>query len=210
MTQPVAGDDYRDAGLAGRLAPGRSPALIVIDPVRAYTDPDCPLYAGVESACTAMQALLTTARRAGVPTIITRVEHDTSGRTGGLFAEKVPATRWFTQDSPFAGYIEGLEPQAGDLEIVKEYPSAFAGTTLIATLNALRVDTLVITGLTTSGCVRATALDALQSGFRPFVVREAVGDRLEGPHEANLFDIQAKIGEVVSALEAERILRSVG
>ncbi|MEV0132761.1 isochorismatase family protein [Dactylosporangium sp. NPDC050688] len=202
-----AEEDYARAGLAGSLAPGSSPALIIVDPARVYTEPSCPLYAGAEAACEVMRALLHEARAAGVPTLITRVEHDPSGRTGGLFARKVPATRWFGADSPYAGYIDGLAPAGGDIEIVKQYPSAFAGTSLGATLTALRVDTLLITGLTTSGCIRATATDAMQSGFVPIVVRDAVADRLEGPHEANLFDIQAKIGEVVSADRAGQLLR---
>ena len=199
--------DYAEAGQQGVLQPGLRPAQIVIDPARAYVDAACPLYAGVEDPCARAAELLTQARTAGIPTIITRVEHDPTGRTGGVFARKVPATRWFAPESPFSAYIDGLEPRAGDIEIVKQYPSAFAGTSLAATLTALGVDTLVITGLTTSGCVRATATDAMQSGFVPIVVRDAVGDRLEGPHEANLFDIQAKIGEVVSLTRAAQIIQ---
>jgi maleamate amidohydrolase len=94
------------------------------------------------------------------------------------------------------------KPQGGDIEVVKQYPSAFAGTSLAATLTGLGVDTVIITGFSTSGCIRATATDAMQSGFIPVVVADAVGDRLPAPHEANLFDIQAKIGEVVSTAAA--------
>ncbi|MFB8385720.1 isochorismatase family protein [Microbacterium sp. NPDC055910] len=206
MTSDLSREDYAGAGLQGVLQPGSRPALVVIDPARAYIDPDCPLYAGVEQPCEVMRTLLREARTVGIPTFVTRVEHDHSRRDGGVFARKVPATRWFALDSPFSAYIEGLEPQDGDIEIVKQYPSAFAGTHLAATLASIGVDTLVITGLSTSGCVRATATDAMQSGFIPIVVRDAVGDRLEGPHEANLFDIQAKIGEVVSVAEARTIM----
>ena len=202
-----AEDDYAAAGLQGTLKPGAAPALAVIDPARAYTDHESPLYAGVEAACDAMRQLLADARGAGIPTIITRVEHDPTFRTGGLFAQKVPASRWFSPGSRFAGYIDGLEPIRGDIEIVKQYPSAFAGTSLASTLSALRVDTLIITGLTTSGCIRASATDALQHGFVPIVVRDAVGDRLPSPHEANLFDIQAKIGEVVSLDRARGLIK---
>ncbi|MFM2281116.1 MAG: hypothetical protein RLZZ444_3347 [Pseudomonadota bacterium] len=191
-------DDYRRAGFGGGLAPGRRPSLIVVDPARAYIDPACPLYAGVEQPVEQMRVLLAAARRCGVPTFLTRVLHDPAGLNGGVFYRKVPALRWFQPDSPFAAYIEGLEPGPSDIEVVKQYPSAFAGTSLAAMLTARGIDTLVIAGLSTSGCIRATATDAMQAGFIPLVVREAVGDRLPGPHEANLFDIQAKIGEVVS------------
>lgn len=193
----AAGEDYAAAGLQGSLPLGGRPALVVVDPARVYTEPDCPLYAGVEDAVEVMRTVLRRARAAGIPVVVTRVEHDPSGRNGGVFVRKVPALRWFAADSPYAGYIDGLAPVDGDIELVKQYPSAFAHTNLAATLTALGVDTLLIVGLTTSGCIRATATDAMQHGFVPVVVGDAVGDRLSGPHEANLFDIQAKIGEVV-------------
>lgn len=199
-------NDYADAGLQGSLQPGAAPALIVVDPAEAYTDPACPLYAGVEDAVEQMKAVLAAARAAGIPVVITRVQHDPTGRDGGIFVRKVPALKWFAPESPYSGYIPGLEPVDGDIEIVKQYPSAFANTSLAATLAALRVDTLIITGLTTSGCIRATATDAMQSGFLPFVVGDAVGDRQEEPHRANLFDIQAKIGEVVSTEHALELI----
>ncbi|MFJ6654323.1 isochorismatase family protein [Microbacterium sp. NPDC091313] len=198
--------DYAAAGLQGRLDAGSRPALIIVDPCQAYTDPACPLYAGVEEAVAGMRAMRAAADEAGVPVIITRVLHERGGRDGGIFARKVPAVTWFAPESPFSGYIEGLAPSDDDIEIVKQYPSAFAGTSLAATLTALGIDTLVITGLTTSGCIRATATDTMQAGFVPIVVADAVGDRLPGPHDANLFDIQAKIGEVVDSARAVEIL----
>lgn len=201
------GLDYEQAGFHGRLEPGEHPALIIVDPAEAYTDPECPLYAGVEDEVENMRRVRAAAEASGVPVIITRVHHDAAGRDGGIFVRKVPALRWFLEDSPYKGYIEGLAPGEGDIEIVKQYPSAFAGTSLAATLASMRIDTLVITGLSTSGCIRATATDCMQSGFVPIVVRDAVGDRLPGPHEANLFDIQAKIGEVVSLEESVAILK---
>lgn len=199
--------DYEAAGFRGRLEPGSRPALIIIDPCEAYTNPESPLYAGVEDAVERMRQARAAAADAGVPVFITRVKHEDQGRDGGIFTRKVPALKLFREDSPFSGYIDGLAPGAGDIEIVKQYPSAFAGTSLAATLASLRIDTLIITGLSTSGCVRATATDSMQSGFIAVVVREAVGDRLPGPHEANLFDIQAKIGEVVSLDESVAIMK---
>lgn len=200
--------DYERAGFRGTLTPGVSPALIIVDPCKAYTDTESPLYAGVEDAVEGMRQVRAAAVDAGVPVFITRVKHEEYGRDGGIFIRKVPALKWFRDDSPFSGYIDGLAPAAGDIEVVKQYPSAFAGTSLAATLASMQIDTLIITGLSTSGCVRATATESMQSGFVPIVVREAVGDRLPGPHEANLFDIQAKIGEVVSLDESVAIMRA--
>lgn len=205
-----ADEDYSRAGFGASLTPGSRPALLIVDPSRVYTEPDCPLYAGVETAVAAMRQVRALADLAGIPVVITRVEHDPSGRDGGIFVRKVPALRWFARGSPYAGYIDGLAPGDGDIEIVKQYPSAFAHTSLAATLTAARVDTVIIVGLTTSGCIRATATDAMQHGFVPVVVADATGDRLPGPHEANLFDIQAKIGEVVTSADLGRLFPGLG
>lgn len=203
-----AKEDYGAAGLMGTLPLGDRFALVIVDPCQAYTDPGCPLYAGVERPVKVMRRVLTQARAADIPVVITRVEHDASGRNGGVFVRKVPALRWFGPESPYSGYIDGLDPVDGDIEIVKQYPSAFAHTSLASTLTSLNVDTLLIAGLTTSGCIRATATDAMQCGFVPVVVEDAVGDRLPGPHEANLFDIRTKIGEVITSTEVARLLEA--
>ncbi len=198
--------DYRGAGLGGRLAPGSRPALVLIDPARAYTDPGSPLWTGETGAVAAMSALLGAARAASVPVFWTRVSFDASGRDGGLFFRKVPALRCFLPGDPLGTWSEGLEPAAGEVVVTKQYPSAFFGTSLGAALTALGVDTVVLGGFSTSGCVRASALDALQHGFVPLVVRDAVGDRQPSVHEGNLFDIQAKCGEVVSLIDATHYL----
>jgi maleamate amidohydrolase len=151
----------------------------------------------VEDAVEQMRVLLAAARATGTPVFITRVVHEFAG-DGGLFARKIPATKCFAAGDPLGEPIAGLEHRAGETLVTKQYPSAFFGTSLAASLNAQRIDTVVLAGLSTSGCIRASALDALQSGFVPVVVREAVGDRHAEPHESNLRDIQAKIGEVVS------------
>jgi maleamate amidohydrolase len=198
MTSPLTdlADDFASAGLNGVLAAGSRPALVLVDPARAYTEPSSPLYAGVEDAVDQMRVLLAAARAAGIPVYITRVVHEFAG-DGGLFARKVPATRSFAAGNPLGDFIDGLHNIAGETLITKQYPSAFFGTSLAASLNAGRIDTVLLAGLSTSGCIRASALDALQLGFVPIVVREAVGDRHAEPHESNLRDIQAKIGEVV-------------
>lgn len=191
--------DYQRAGFGARLPFGRKPAVVVVDVVQAYVQPGSGLYAqGFVDALPPNRRIVAAARRAGVPVIFTRVAYDAHGRDGGMFFRKVPALRAFVPGSPLGAYAEGLEPREGETVVTKQYASAFFGTSLASTLTACGIDTVVITGFSTSGCVRATALDALQHGFAPFVVREACGDRDTRPHEASLFDLQAKYAEVVS------------
>ncbi|MDT9012792.1 MAG: hypothetical protein RL671_2083 [Pseudomonadota bacterium] len=195
------GENYKGA-FDGHLPFGQKPALLIVDFVVAYLDPASPLYAGVEDALASNERLLAAARKAGIPVLFTNVEYTPGGADGGVFYRKVPALKAFDRGSPLGAFPPGLQPQDGELVITKQYASAFFGTTLAATLTAMGIDTLLITGLSTSGCVRATALDACQYGFLPFVVREACGDRHPGPHAANLFDLQAKYAEVISEDQA--------
>ena len=201
--------DYAAAGFDGRLEFGQRPALLMVDVCNAYLDPASPLYAGVEDALASNIRLLAAARAAGVPAIFTRVAYSAGGLDGGLFYRKVPALAAYLDDNPFGDFPAGFGPEPGEVVITKQYPSAFFGTALAATLNAMRVDCLLITGFSTSGCVRASALDALQHGFAPFVIRDACGDRAEGPHEANLFDLQAKYAEVIGEARALALMAAV-
>lgn len=199
--------DYTRAGFGGRLSVGQKPALLIIDVVMAYLAPESPLYAGVETALAANQRLLQAARAAGVPVIFTNVVYQPGGLDGGQFFRKVPALKAFEAGSAMGAFPPGMQPQANELVVSKQYPSAFFGTSLASTLHAAGIDTVLIGGFSTSGCVRASALDALQHGFAPFVVRQACGDRDPAPHEANLFDIQAKIAEVIDEAQAMDILQ---
>lgn len=193
------------------LEPGRKPALLVVDFVRAYLTPGSPLYAGVEDARAAAEKLLGLARSAGIPVFHTNVAYEPGGADGGVFFRKLPVLACFERGrSPeLASFGEGLEPRAGETVITKQYASAFFGTTLASQLKAAGVDTVLIAGVSTSGCVRATAVDACQHGFVPLVVRDAVGDRHPEPHQANLFDLQAKYAEVISLDTAERYLQGL-
>ncbi len=190
------------------LQPGRRPALIVIDFVGAYLNRGSPLYAGVEAARDAAKTLLGAARAASIPVIHTNVVYQRGGRDGGIFFRKLPALSCFEHGlhPELAAFGEGLEPVDGETVISKQYASAFFATSLASTLTSLGVDTLLIAGVSTSGCVRATAVDACQYGFIPLVVRDAVGDRQSAPHVANLYDLQAKYAEVISLETAQKYL----
>lgn len=203
--------DYHKAGFGGRLAFGKSPALLIIDVVDAYLLPDSPLYAGVEAALASNARLLRAAREAGIPVILTNVVYQAGvgGRDGGVFYRKVPALKAFQEGSPLGAFPKEITPIEGEIVLSKQYASAFFGTPLASTLRAMGVDTVIMGGFSTSGCVRASALDALQHGFIPFVVREASGDRDERVQEANLFDLQAKYAEVVSEDEALKLIAGV-
>ena len=201
--------DYRRAGFSGRLGFGEDPAVLVVDIVRAYLDPASPLYAGVEDAVASAARVVAAARDAGVPVLFTRVEFVPGGADGGVFYRKVPALRALDAGSPLADFADDPRPRAGEVVITKQYASAFFGTSLASTLTATGIDTVVIVGLSTSGCVRATAVDAVQHGFAPIVVRDAVGDRDERPHEANLFDLDAKYADVVGEDEVLAVLAAI-
>ncbi len=204
-------DNYAAGGFGHALQPGRRPALLVIDFVRAYLVQGSPLYAGVDAARDACRDLLLAARAAGIPVLHTNVQYQPGGRDGGVFFRKVPALRSFEAGAhpELAAFAEGLEPLPGETVITKQYASAFFGTSLASTLTSLGVDTVLIAGVSTSGCVRASTLDACQHGFIPLVVRDAVGDRHPAPHEANLFDLQAKYAEVISLQQAKEYLDRV-
>lgn len=197
--------DYQQAGFGRRLGWGRCPAVLCIDICRAYLDHDSPLYAGVEAAVASAGRIVAAARRSGVPVLHTRVQYAAGGADGGMFYRKVAALACFDEGSPLGEFCVQTAPDVGEVVVTKQYASAFFATPLAATLTAIGIDTLVITGLSTSGCVRASAVDAIQHGFRPLVVREACGDRDGRPHDAALFDIDAKYGDVVS--EAEVLAR---
>lgn len=189
-------ENYRGA-FDGSLGIGDSPALILVDFVEAYFDKDSPLYAGVDDALSSALRVRNEARAAGIPVIYTNVVYQEDGADGGVFYRKVPALEVFVAGNPLGAWPEGLEPADGEVVISKQYPSAFFGTSLADKLTGLGVDTLIITGLTTSGCIRATCVDTMSYGFIPIIVADACGDRHTAPHEANLFDMNAKYADVM-------------
>lgn len=201
-------DDYAGAGFNQKLGFGARPALVVVDFVKAYLLKDNPLYAGVEDALVAATTLVGVAREAGVPVIYTTVYYE-EGSEGGPFFRKAQALKNFVGDTEAGEICDEVAPLPGESIIQKRFASAFFDTDLKDQLDRLGADTVLIAGLSTSGCVRATALDAVQSGYIPIVVRDAVGDRAAGPHEAALFDLDAKYADVVGLDEVLTYLRDL-
>ena len=201
-------ENYRGA-FDGRLGFGSRPALILVDLVRAYFDSESPLYADAENALASAVRIRDAAREAQVPIIYTNVKYNKSGSDGGVFFRKVPALSVFIEGNPLGDWPSVLDVSDDELVITKQYASAFFGTSLAPTLTAAGVDTLIITGVSTSGCIRATCIDAVSNGFIPIVVSDACGDRHQAPHDANLFDMNAKYGDVVDEVSVTAYLRDL-
>ena len=203
-------DNYKGV-FDGRLGFGKKAAVLVVDFIQAYTTPGAALYApDVVTAVRQTRDLLDLARQKGVPVIYTRVLYNHNGLDGGIFVQKVPILLKMVEGEPLAEIVPELPPHPNDVIINKQYASAFFGTSLAAMLTSLHVDTVILTGCSTSGCVRATAVDGMQYGFRVIVPQECVGDRHPQPHEANLFDINSKYGDVATKQEVVIYLRGLG
>jgi maleamate amidohydrolase len=191
-------DDYAKAGFGQKLDFGKKPALLMIDFVEAYFDPQSPLYADIDDALSSALRIREVARQKNIPVIYTNVVYHESMQDAGRFFEKSKPLEVWKQGSKWGDWPKRLKPAQNELVISKQYPSAFFGTSLSSTLTAQGIDCVILTGISTSGCVRATCVDACSHGFITFVVSDACGDRHPAPHEANLFDMNAKYAEVVS------------
>jgi nicotinamidase-related amidase len=186
-------------GFHGRAGLGRRPALIVVDMNVGFTDPASPLHCDLDEVVVAIQRLLRKTRGAGLPVVYTTVSYTEADRqTAAAFIDKVPALLTLEAGSRWVEIDPGLAPLPGEPVLNKLFASAFHGTPLATHLAACGCDCVIVTGASTSGCVRATVVDALQHGYRTVVPREAVGDRNPAAHEANLYDIDAKYGDVAS------------
>lgn len=201
-------ENYRGA-FDGSLGFGEKPALILVDFVQAYFEESSALYAGADDALSSALRIRGAARAAGIPVFYTNVVYEEGGGDGGVFYRKVPALEVFVAGNPLGNWPEGLQPAKDEVVISKQYPSAFFGTSLADELTKRGIDTLIITGLTTSGCIRATCVDTMSHGFVPIVVADACGDRHEAPHDANLFDMNAKYGDVVNEQTVIDYLKSL-
>src|SRR5215211_5203293 len=190
-------DFYVRKGFAGRVGFGQRPALFVIDMIRAFTDLRSPLASNLDAQMNAIREILAVAREREIPIVFSTVAYDAELQEAGIWIRKIPSNSWLVEGSEWVALDERLERQPREMLLVKKYASCFFGTDLAARLVSRRIDTLIVTGCTTSGCVRATAVDSCSYGFHTVVVEEAVGDRAALPHAASLFDIDAKYGDVV-------------
>lgn len=199
-------DLYRSRGLGSRVGFGSRPAVIVVDFIVGFTDPRSPLASDFGRELRATNSLLLAMRRRRLPVFFTTTAYDKGMIEAGVFVRKVPSLRVLQRGSRLVEIEPSLKRRKSEVVIEKQYASAFFGTSLASTLHAQGVDTLIIAGCTTSGCVRATAVDGLQHGLRVIVPRECVGDRATGPHEANLIDIDGKYGDVMSVKEVVALI----
>lgn len=209
MSDDAAREVYARAGLGARVTLGSRPAVLVVDFSCGFSDPECPLGSDLTDEIAATRRLLDVARARGIAVVYTTIGFDESLKDGGLWMQKVPALAVLQMGGRWAEIDPRLDPQPGETIIVKKGASGFFGTNLASVLVSQGIDTVVLCGATTSGCIRATAVDLLQYGWPTLVPRECVGDRAQAPHDANLFDIQAKYADVVGVEEALAYLESV-
>jgi maleamate amidohydrolase len=193
---------YHSAGFGRSAVRGSRPAIVVVDFSLGFTDPAYPTGSDMMDAVAATGRLIDAGRAAGVPVVFTTIAFAPHGRDGGAWLQKMPGLAALEEGTRPVELDPRLPRAGGDTLIVKKGASAFFGTNLHAVLVAQRVDTVILCGATTSGCVRASAVDSVQHGFPTIVPRDCVADRAPGPHEASLFDIQAKYADVISLGEA--------
>jgi maleamate amidohydrolase len=196
-------------GFGGRVGFGSRPAVLVVDLIRAFTDERCPLASNLDAQVANTRRILDAARAAGAPVVMSTVSYDAALDEAGLWALKVPNNEWLVEGSEWVEIDERLERRPGDMLLVKKYASCFFGTDLMSRLVSRAIDTVVIVGCTTSGCVRASAVDACSYGLHTIVVEDAVGDRAPLSHLTSLFDIDAKYGDVTTTSAVVGYLESV-
>lgn len=210
MSDHQTREAYERAGFGQSMTLGKRPAVLVVDFSRGFTDPECPLGADMTSEVEATQRVIDAAREIDAPIIFTTIGFEKNLRDGSLWIEKAPALAELQIGGKWVELDERLGKREEDTLILKKGASAFFGTNVASIFAHQETDTIVLCGATTSGCIRATAVDLLQYGYPTLVPRECVGDRAEAPHEASLFDIQAKYADVVSVEDALAYLGRVG
>ena len=200
---------YRQQGFGRRMGFGRKPALLIIDFNNAFNDPEQFGGGNIPDAIAHTKDLLALARHMELPIAFTTHVYKDDGSEDGLFNLKSPGMRTLKPDSHATAIVADLAPRPGERVIEKHYPSGFFATDLAGWLARRQIDTVIVTGCTTSGCVRATVVDAMGHGFRPMVPRECVGDRAEAPHEANLFDMDQKYADVMPVQDVVKELEKL-
>jgi maleamate amidohydrolase len=209
VSDETAKQVYAQAGLGASVTLGSRPCVLVIDFSCGFTDPACALGSDLTSQVEATKRLLDAARAKELPVVFTTIGFDESLKDGGLWMQKVPSLAALQMGGQWVEIDPRLERRDDETVIVKKGASGFFGTNLASVLVSQQVDSVILCGATTSGCVRATAIDLLQYGWPTLVPRECVGDRAQAPHDANLFDIQAKYADVVSVEDALAYLERV-
>lgn len=200
---------YDQKGIGNRIGFGSRPCFLVVDFAKGFTDPSTPVGAPLDAEVEATAEVLAAARAAGALVVFMTMGYQPDFSDGGRFVEKVPALRCMVLGSTWVEIDDRIAPRPGEHVILKKFSSAFLGTNLGLLLSSQRIDTVIIAGCSTSGCVRAAAHDACSYGYRAIVARECVGDRAPEPHEANLFDIDSKYADVVSKDEVIAYFRGL-
>lgn len=198
--------EFKEKGLGGRMGFGSRPALVVVDVIRGFTEAQSPLASDLDTQVEATQRLLALARKSGLPVVFSTVAYDADLQEAGKWIKKIPSINWLVEGSQWVEVDERMDRRDNEMLLVKKYASCFFGTDLAARLISRDVDTVILVGGTTSGCIRATAVDSCSYGFNTIVVEEGVGDRADLPHLASLFDIDSKYGDVVSLEDASTYL----
>lgn len=199
-------DIYQKQGFGHKSGFGERPCLLIVDFVNGFADPEQFGGGNIADAIANTRVLLAKAREMQLPVAFTRVVYADDGSDAGVFCLKAPNLVTLTEHAAASQVVAELEPRDGEYVIAKTQPSAFFGTNLAAWLIARRVDTVLVTGCTTSGCVRASVIDSMSYNFRTVVVSDCVGDRATGPHEANLFDMEQKYADLMTAAEVAEAL----
>lgn len=200
--------EYEHKGFLRSVGFGRRPCILVVDLTNGFTDPGSPLGSELSPVIAANNELLEVARARGIPIIFSVVSYD-HPREAGLWMKKVPSLGILATGSGTERIDARLHPRPDEQVLVKKYGSCFFGTALASQFTATAIDTVIVTGVSTSGCVRATVVDAMQHGFRAIIPREAVGDRSSEQHEANLFDMEAKYGDVLGLAKVKDYFQTV-
>ena len=201
--------DYKRKGFAMRTGYGKKPVLLIVDFINAFTDPTTPLGGDFTAEIQVTSGVLEVFRTRGLPVVFTVIAYQPDLRDGGMWVRKISSAETLIKGTPMVEVDDRIRPRTGEYVLEKKMASAFFGTALDGYLAGLGVDTVIMAGCTTSGCIRASAIDSMSYGYHTVVVADAVGDRAEGPHEANLFDIESKYGDVVPATEVIDYLRAL-
>ena len=197
---------YQKQGFGNRSGIGQRPALLIIDFVNGFANPDQFGGGNIGEAIENTHGLLAEARALNLPIAYTRVVYADDGSDAGVFTLKAPALTQLTEKAFGSQIVDQLTPSDGEYIVRKTQPSAFFGTNLTAWYVSRGVDTVIVTGCTTSGCVRASVIDSMSYNFRTVVASDCVGDRALGPHDANLFDMEQKYADLMTSSEIIEVL----